>query len=89
MSNYPPGVSGNEDAFGPQSEDVLDDQEVVCPLCETAVKTQIVRITWNYTVEDWMECPECGKESTTEVEVEQDYPENLFEEMLDMERYDY
>jgi hypothetical protein len=71
MDSYPPGVSGNEDAFGPQSEETYEAVGQLCPHCENLVNTTITRTTWNYTVEDWMECPECGEESIAEVEVEE------------------
>lgn len=89
MSNYPPGVSGNEDAFGPQSEDVYEAVGILCPACETLVDTSVTRLTWNYTIEDIFDCPSCGAEEVTiEVEVEYDYPDSP-EEVFDFYGEEY
>lgn len=74
FDNYPPGVSGNEDAFGPQSEETFEDQDINCPACGTDVRTDVVRLTWNYTVEAIFDCPACGAEEVT-VQVEAEEPD--------------
>ena len=76
MSNYPPGVSGNEDAFGPQSEDEVT-VTVTCPSCDEDVTVSALRLTWNYSVEDIFDCPSCGAEEVSvEVFEEPDYPDD-------------
>lgn len=56
MSNYPPGVTGNEfEIAGPDWE---DDMLVRCCDCGWAGMATV----WAYRGETYWECPECGEE---------------------------
>jgi len=71
MSNLPPGVSGNEDAFGPQAEyDTEADLTYVCESCDAPSPEVITRVVWNGGAEDVWDCPECGHSNTRTVEEE-------------------
>lgn len=86
--NYPPGVTGNEDVFGPNDETDYEAVGQLCPNCEILVDVTVTRITWNYTVEDVFTCPGCEEEVTIDVTPEQEYPDTRdeYEEMYG-ERY--
>lgn len=58
MSNYPPGVTGNEfQISGPDSE---VDGNVYCPNCGADIETTVTYFRY----ERWFTCPTCGTETT-------------------------
>ena len=70
-SNLPPGVSGNEDAFGPQDEyDVEAGLDYVCEDCPTPSPTVVTRTVWSGNMTDTWDCPGCGHTNCVDV-----YPE--------------
>lgn len=87
---YPAGVTGHEDAFGPHAE-ADRFEEVECPECCWVGTVGVMRTTWENSVDDSWECPNCGHE------VEEDVTDDLYEEHLerlidwdrDMERFGY
>lgn len=73
MSNLPPGVYGNEDAFGPQAEyDVEADLTYVCDSCQKPSPKTITRIVWSSGAEDLWDC-ECGHQNSRVVEEESSF----------------
>ena len=74
MSNYPPGVTGNEDVFGPKAEylvDAGDDYE--CRNCDAPSPDKVERAVWNSGADDSWVCEECGH--FNQVDVEPDEPD--------------
>lgn len=78
MSNYPPGVTGFEDAFGPQREwDATREVVHECneDLFETPFNGDVegTVIVWNSPPAQFAyECPQCGEDVTEELGVEED-----------------
>ena len=65
---YPPGVSGNEDAFGPRDEfDIEADDLYECENCSAPAPEVVTRVRWNSGIEDCWDCPDCGHENCHEV----------------------
>lgn len=74
MSNYPPGVTGFEDAFGPQAEyDVEVPDGYECRDCDEAPIGTVLRSVWSSGAEDYWVCENCGKENTRDVEREEEW----------------
>lgn len=76
MSNLPPGVYGNEDAFGPQAEyDVEADMTYVCEDCPVPSPTVVTRSVWSAGATDEWLCAACGHSNSVDVyeEPETDY----------------
>lgn len=88
MDNYPPGVTGREDAImGPLSESESE-QEEVCPDEECDFKGTVVvsfRSWSDGMVDTSWDCPKCGRENENEFFNEPDYPD--FDD--DYDYYDY
>lgn len=75
-SNYPPGVTGHEDVFGPISEDVFEDDRE-CPECGYSGPCMVSRDRYDTAcIENWC-CGECGQD------FEADITDDLYEEHLD------
>lgn len=56
MSNYPPGVTGFEDAIaGPDEREFEDERE--CDVCQLTAMVIIVELTWQHSVEEVWDCP--------------------------------
>lgn len=73
MSNLPPGVSGNEDAFGPREEyDVEAGLLFECEECHTPAPEVITRLVWTSGAEDVWDCV-CGHQNSRAVEEESSF----------------
>lgn len=66
LSNLPPGVTGTEDAFGPQAEEDVT-IEAACYHCPFEGEIVATQLTWNYGATRYFECPQCGTENEIEV----------------------
>lgn len=69
MNNLPPGVTGNEDVFGPKSETDVQ-TTITCPECGFSGEVTATREVYNSGAVDYWECPECATEDHTDVEEE-------------------
>lgn len=54
MSNYPPGVTGNEYEIAGPDREFTDERE--CDHCDRLVTVDVVQYRW----EEWWTCPACG-----------------------------
>ena len=67
MSNYPPGVTGNEPQIaGPDSER-QDRDERECAQCDFNDEVTIEEVRYGYTTMEYWTCPECGYEHENDV----------------------
>lgn len=61
MSNYPPGVTGNEDAFGPRAEfETEAGIDYACEECDAPAPETVLRSVWSSGVDDSWECEKCS-----------------------------
>ena len=58
MDNYPPGVSGNEDEFGPQEEEEFEAVHT-CEVCGHVSEVLVVRQTYSSGTVEYWDCPRC------------------------------
>lgn len=74
LSNYPPGVTGNEPEIAGYDEADVTVQDFTCPRCEAvAAEVDGVRMRASrYAYVDIVECPSCGATTETEHDVEDD-----------------
>lgn len=64
MSNYPPGVTGNEyEISGPTYE---EDEKRTCSDKDCGFSDEV--IVQGYESEKWWTCPDCGLEHIEEIE---------------------
>lgn len=77
MSNYPPGVTGFEDHFGPSAE-VEEPVDKQCEDCEWDGSVVALRQYWNSDITETWSCPECGVEHEDVLEL----PEPDFDEIF-------
>lgn len=67
MSNYPPGVTGNEyEIVGPDREFETFRE---CESCEIVSWVDVTGYGW----EEWWRCPKCQHENTRVLDSEPDY----------------
>ncbi len=66
MSNYPPGVTGNEDVFGPKTEQDVT-IESSCYHCPWEGEVLATRVQWNFGGMHYFDCPQCGTENELEI----------------------
>ena len=71
QDNLPPGVTGNEDVFGPKSEEEVTARHT-CSECDLEDDVLVTREVYNTGVVDYWTCV-CGVENNADVEIEDDY----------------
>lgn len=80
MSNYPPGVTGFEDAFGPRFEHE-EVRLVECEDCGWKDELPVLRQGWSTGMTDYWQCPGCQAEHDDDVEDEApDYERERYDE---------
>lgn len=72
MSNYPPGVSGNEYEIAGPDREFTDERD-----CSNCDRTAVVDVT-GYGWEEWWTCPYCA--GYMQVEIEPEDPPNYWED---------
>lgn len=88
FSNYPPGVTGNEDQIaGPRGE-AEETRTVLCEDCGLESSVVVSITEWRDYVEFESTCPECGYVTTNEsyyADLRDDYEEDLYREPEDFD----
>lgn len=88
--NYPPGVTGHEDVFGPNEEREETDNRT-CPDCGELNKVVVTTEYFTFNIEERWTCPGCGEEHAEDItdDLREAHEERLAEEREDFYRYGF
>lgn len=88
FSNYPAGVTGHEDHFGPQHEEERTEQ-MECAECGHIGDVVILQQSYTSSCVEIWECPACGNETETDItqDLYEEHLERQAEWAQDLERY--
>lgn len=75
MDNYPPGVTGTEDVFGPKEETEYDDIRTCTDGCPFTGEVFIIRQIFSSEAVEWWDCPTCNRNHEHDMDLSEVYPE--------------